>query len=540
MSVGSWMKSTSGYTTQGGWTSVASSSDGQKCIASNNENTRIWTSSDYGVSWAFSPDISSNHWGNVTISQSGNKLAACEDEGGGEGPYYNIYVYPDPSTNTNIWGNITSGTGTTPGSSRRWKSVCYSIDENALAACDGGSQVWIYNLTTKVWTNPPNVNGYPPLCNSLSSNVYGFVGIGRNNWMYTIYGAGSTYTTGIIDNTNSNINTFFPNNPAWTCISSGLDGKALVVCAEASGVGNYIYIGTLNTSTSYWTFVKQTGAGAGQWKVVAAGPDLVSIAACSGDGVSPISGEIWVGNKSYGSTSYTWTKQNMQNGSPLNGDWISISRSTNPDQFTKFATLTKLTNPGEQTGIWVFTSTQTANQAQEPPPIICFKEDSKILTDKGYAPIQNLRRGDLVKTHEHGFVAIHSIGRKDIYNPALQERIKDQLYKCSKPEYPEVFEDLVITGCHSILVDEFANEEQRQKTIEVNGDTYLTDDKYRLPACADSRAFIYENQGTHTIYHLALEHDDYYMNYGIYANGLLVETCSKRNLKEFYNMTMIE
>ena len=107
-------------------------------------------------------------------------------------------------------------------------------------------------------------------------------------------------------------------------------------------------------------------------------------------------------------------------------------------------------------------------------------------------------------------------------------------------EYPEVFEDLIITGCHSILVDDFVNEEQKQKTIDVNGDTYVTDRKYRLPACADPRASIYENQGTYTIYHLALEHDDYYMNYGIYANGLLVETCSKRNLKEFYNMNMIE
>ena len=38
----------------------------------------------------------------------------------------------------------------------------------------------------------------------------------------------------------------------------------------------------------------------------------------------------------------------------------------------------------------------------------------------------------------------------------------------------------------------------------------------------------------------ALENDNYYMNYGIYANGLLVETCSKRYLKELSNMTLIE
>jgi hypothetical protein len=88
-------------------------------------------------------------------------------------------------------------------------------------------------------------------------------------------------------------------------------------------------------------------------------------------------------------------------------------------------------------------------------------------------------------------------------------------------------------------VDKYQNEEEREKTIEVNGDTYVTDRKYRLPACADLRASVYEFPGTYTIYHFALDHDDYYMNYGIYANGLLVETSSKRYMKELSNMELI-
>ena len=67
----------------------------------------------------------------------------------------------------------------------------------------------------------------------------------------------------------------------------------------------------------------------------------------------------------------------------------------------------------------------------------------------------------------------------------------------------------------------------------------MTDKKYRLPACADDRASIYEVEGDVTIYHIALENADYYMNYGIYANGLLVETCSKRYLKELSRMELI-
>ena len=41
------------------------------------------------------------------------------------------------------------------------------------------------------------------------------------------------------------------------------------------------------------------------------------------------------------------------------------------------------------------------------------------------------------------------------------------------------------------------------------------------------------------IYHFALENDIYTYNYGVYANGLLVESCSKRYLAEIANMTML-
>jgi hypothetical protein len=171
--------------------------------------------------------------------------------------------------------------------------------------------------------------------------------------------------------------------------------------------------------------------------------------------------------------------------------------------------------------------------------MVCFKENSMILTDQGYKLIQDLRKGDLVKTLLHNYLPIDLIGKKEIHHSASKERIKDQLYQCSQDHFEEIFEPLIITGCHSILVDDFISEEQREKVIEVNGNTYVTDGKYRLPACADPRASIYEIPGNYTIYHLALENDDYYMNYGIYANGLLVETCSKRYLKELSNMELI-
>jgi hypothetical protein len=68
---------------------------------------------------------------------------------------------------------------------------------------------------------------------------------------------------------------------------------------------------------------------------------------------------------------------------------------------------------------------------------------------------------------------------------------------------------------------------------------YVTDRKYRLPVCVDERASLYPETGSHTIWHLALQNTDYYSNYGIYANGLLVETCSKRFIKELSQMTLV-
>jgi hypothetical protein len=99
---------------------------------------------------------------------------------------------------------------------------------------------------------------------------------------------------------------------------------------------------------------------------------------------------------------------------------------------------------------------------------------------------------------------------------------------------------MILTGAHSILVDRYKNDDESTRAIDVNKGMYVTDGKARLPAAADERAVVYETAGTYMIYHLALEHTDYYMNYGIYANGLLVETSSKRYMMELSNMTLLE
>jgi hypothetical protein len=60
-----------------------------------------------------------------------------------------------------------------------------------------------------------------------------------------------------------------------------------------------------------------------------------------------------------------------------------------------------------------------------------------------------------------------------------------------------------------------------------------------LPACVDQRSEVYPEVGNYTVYHFALENSNRYTLYGVYANGMLVESCSKRYIKEYANMEMI-
>jgi hypothetical protein len=222
---------------------------------------------------------------------------------------------------------------------------------------------------------------------------------------------------------------------------------------------------------------------------------------------------------------------------------VAAAQGTSPTYYGYYNNIFTLTNLNGGTGRPISVTINESNGVLDfILPYPCFLEGTKILCFENdqevYRPIESLRKGDLVKTIYNGYMPIHMIGTTSLYNPGNDYRVTNRLYKCSREKYPALFEDLYITGCHSILVPSMTDD-QWENTKAVNGDIFVTDNHFRLIACADEKAEPFNKECFVNIYHVALEHNDYYMNYGIYANGLLVESCSKRYLTEISNMRIL-
>jgi hypothetical protein len=190
-------------------------------------------------------------------------------------------------------------------------------------------------------------------------------------------------------------------------------------------------------------------------------------------------------------------------------------------------------NPGTGTQVPVQTNTTATNSGTPNifvPAIACFKTGTTIRCGDGvWRTIESLKKGDEVYTLGYGNVPIQQIAKSVLRQSPENEPTK-RMYVCRKEKYPELTEDLYITGAHSILVDKVTRE-QVEESLKYLDMVYITDVKdhvkARLMACVDERAEVCMETEDVTIYHLCLEHPNPKRNYGVYANGLLVETCPK-------------
>jgi hypothetical protein len=167
----------------------------------------------------------------------------------------------------------------------------------------------------------------------------------------------------------------------------------------------------------------------------------------------------------------------------------------------------------------------------------CFNEGSQILylnkkmKDK-YIAIENLKKGDFVKTFKHGYRKISKIIKGSFKNnPNIWNMC---MYKMVKTESNGLLEDLIVTGGHSIMVDSIT-EEQQSKYDEMGLTDFskqTIDGKHLLLACVSDQFAPMPDNEVYTYYHLLLENNnDEEERFWIYANGILTETPNEKSLK---------
>jgi hypothetical protein len=156
----------------------------------------------------------------------------------------------------------------------------------------------------------------------------------------------------------------------------------------------------------------------------------------------------------------------------------------------------------------------------------CFNEGTEILILKDskeeYVPIESLKRGDLVKSYKHGYRKIELIGKNQmVNNPGYFGQC---MYEMKKTDSNGLTKDLLLTGWHSVLVDDLGDcKEENSKYVSGQ-----LEDKYLLLASVSKDFTKVETSDVFTYYHFCLENDgDDNQRFGVYSNGILSETPSK-------------
>ena len=130
-----------------------------------------------------------------------------------------------------------------------------------------------------------------------------------------------------------------------------------------------------------------------------------------------------------------------------------------------------------------------------------------------------------MKTHRNGYKPIKSIGMGSLTNnPEDQGRWYANMYKIKKENDESLTKDLILSGGHGILVQEL-DETQLQKHNNKQWSNQSVDGLSVIPCGLSDKFEVLPDHDNHSYFQFILENDgNLGKRYGVYANGLLVET----------------
>jgi len=238
------------------WSSVASSSDGTKLVATvgttpfTSASGQIYTSTDSGSSWT--ARASSLSWSSVASSADGTKLVAVVNGG---------YIWTSVNSGANWAQQTASG-------SQSWTCVASSADGTKLAAAINGGYVWTSSNSGTNWTAQTGSGNGSFTWSALASSSDGV------NLVAATSGAGQVYTSSNAGTnwTAQTVSTIA--NASWSALASSADGSHLAAVYNTTTAGN-IY--TSDNFGATWT--ERNGASSAAWSGVASSADGSLLAA---------------------------------------------------------------------------------------------------------------------------------------------------------------------------------------------------------------------------------------------------------------------
>jgi len=296
---------------------------------------------------------------------------------------------------------------------------------------------------------------------------------------------------------NSTIQYSSDNGTTWN-IPTTTPGLASNFTRAVSISGSVGIIGGVNGSTS---FIWNTSDGGINWNASSPALSVTNVLNYASISASGVNGLAAI-NTTTGTTGYlyystnsgqTWTLANSLASTTINNAVLSGSNAI----------------AGTSDGIYYTASP------------LCYEKNTLILViendEEVYKKVSELKIGDLVKTYKNGNKKV-KLTRSFNYKPLNKENDLHYLYKMKD-------HDVIVTGGHSILVDELTEQEQLNNKFNFYN---IIEDKKLLLACNSDKFEKIEDDLEYELWHFALENDDIHKHYGVYiTDGILSESCSE-------------